>query len=108
MESGNVRIRGPEYRCRMAKVFTREVFAPSPSDVLTVTDCYETFTQFCEARGMVPIERKVFRHLIAEIIREEFDLGLRHDVLGRNHRSQQGWKGLSARLEVVGENQGRN
>ena len=96
-----MRIRGPEFHARLAKVFTREVLVTSSSTVLTVSDCYQTFNQFCQARGMALIERKFFKSLIAEVIREEFNLGLRHDLIGKNKRQQQGWKGLNARLDTL-------
>ena len=65
-----------------------------PESNLTITECFETFNEFCQDKGLDPINRRVFKSLIAEVIREEFNLGLRHDVLGMNNRQQHGWKGL--------------
>ena len=95
-KSANKRLRGKETHDRVAKSFVREFVRPEPESVLTVTDCFERFNVFCEERGLESINRRAFKSMIAEVIREEFNLALRHDVLGKNMRQQQGWKGLEA------------
>ena len=92
--SPNKRLKGPESHSSVAKVFAREILKPDPESNLTITECFETFNEFCQDKGLDPINRRVFKSLIAEVIREEFNLGLRHDVLGINNRQQHGWKGL--------------
>jgi hypothetical protein len=102
LESGNTRIKGPEFHGKIVKVFTREAIVPSPSQVLTVTECYEVFGQFCQDRGMKRMKRSAFTHLMADMVRDEYNVNVRNDIMGKNNRYQQGWKGLSARMEVVG------
>ena len=46
---------------------------------------------------MQPLTRQEFKGLVAEVIREEFNLGLRHDVLGDNGKHRHGW--FSVRLD---------
>jgi hypothetical protein len=36
------------------------------------------------------------------MVRDEYNVNVRNDIMGKNNRYQQGWKGLSARMEVVG------
>jgi hypothetical protein len=35
--------------------------------------------------------RQEFKGLVADVIREEFNLGLRHDVPGENGKQRHGW-----------------
>jgi len=104
LESGNMRIEGPEFYGQVAKMFTREKLTLNPAATMTITECYESFSRFCEDRKMQPMERRDFRSLMGDIIKEEFGLSLRHDLLGKNMKQQQGWKGLSARQEIKPEN----
>jgi hypothetical protein len=100
LESGNIRIEGPEFYGHVAKQFTQEKLRLNPAETLTITECFESFSRFCVDKRMQPIERRDFRSLMGDIIKEEFSLSLRHDLLGKNMKQQQGWKGLSAREEV--------
>ncbi len=92
--SENKRLKGIENHGILAKRFVRECLRPVPESHLTLTDCYNDFNQFCHDKGLEPINRHVFKSLMSELIREEFDLGLRHDVLGINNRQKHGWRGL--------------
>jgi hypothetical protein len=40
--------------------------------------------------------RRIFKLLIREVIRELFKMNLRHDNPGRNGRGQNGWKDMAA------------
>ena len=49
---------------------------------------------------MQPLSRQEFKGLVAEVIREEFNLGLRHEVPGEDGKQRHGWFGV--RLDGVG------
>jgi len=81
---------------RLAKTFAREYLRPTDDAVLTVPECSENFNKFCLENGLEPIARRIFKPLIAEVVRELYDMSLRHDVLGHNGPQQNGWKDLAA------------
>ena len=66
--------------------------------MLTVNECYEEFTGFCRNHEVEPVERRYFKQMIVEIIREEFGLGLRSDLKNAEGRYLRGWKGLAVDL----------
>jgi hypothetical protein len=82
------------------KLFVREGVTAKPDTILTVTDAYENFTRYCQSRGFSPIDRRYFKGLITEVIKEEFGLGLRKDLKNERGKYQNGWKGLTASLPL--------
>lgn len=94
--SPNRRLRGLENHGTMARAFARMVLKPRADSSLTVSDCYGVFNEFCQERGLGPLDRRSFRPLITDAVWEEYNLTVRHDVLGANKRQQHGWKGLLA------------
>ena len=97
-ESPNHRAKGPETHERLARMFIKKSIKPEPMKTLTVRDCFELFCSFCKASGIQPVERRFFTPMVEDLVREEFSLNLRKDVLGDNQRMQRGWKGLSVHL----------
>jgi hypothetical protein len=95
-KSPHKRIEGPETHTRLAKTFARYYLRPTEDAVLTVTECFDTFNEFCVERGLEPVNRRIFKPLITEVVRELYDRGLRKDVPGHNGRRQNGWKDLAA------------
>jgi hypothetical protein len=63
-----------------------------------VGDALHRDYKFCKDHGQQPFTRQEFKHLVAEVIREEFRIGLRHDILDHRGKQQQGWLGIDCRL----------
>ena len=82
----------------LPKIFVFHALAPLPGAAVTVTDCFQQYRQFCRSKGLSALERADFKNVVAEVIREEFDLKLRRDVPGENGKQQEGWKGLNLRF----------
>jgi hypothetical protein len=99
-ESPNTRLRGPETHERLARVFIKQAIKPEPQEILTVSQCFELFCAFSKACGVEPLNRRHFRPMLTNLIREEFDLGFRKDLLGPQNKYAAGWKGLCAQLPV--------
>lgn len=95
------RVEGPEQHGRMARQFVGQTIKPQPGQVLTVSDCYAEFEDFCRNHGVEPVQRRLFKQLVVDIIKEEFGLGIRSDLKNAEGSSQRGWKGLAV------ENAGR-
>lgn len=96
----NVRIDRPA-KGLVPKLFVKETLAKQPKAVLTVNNLFEDHLKFAEVRGLTPLQRKEFKGLIAEVIREEFGVGLRNDLRSEDGRAAQGWSNLAVRREVL-------
>ena len=96
VDSQHKREIGPEVHSRITKTFLREAVVKQPGELLPLMDCYSAFKQYCQLKGFTPVDRRVFKQIIIEAIREEFDLGLRKDLLDKDQRYLCGWKGLRA------------
>jgi hypothetical protein len=83
------------------RLFVKEVLTEEPQGVLTVGDAFANHLSFSKIRGLTPLQRREFKSLIAEVIREEFGVGLRHDLRSEDGRSSQGWSGLGIRRDVL-------
>jgi len=92
----------PSYQQFVKKAIVRE-----PASKLTVGDAFHRYYQFCKDNAMKPLTRPEFKDLVAEVIREQYNLGIRHDVLDERGKQSQGWMGIDCRLDVpvvVGQN----
>jgi hypothetical protein len=90
----------PSYQLFVKKTIVRE-----PEGKVTVADAFHRYYEFCKLQGQQPLTRQEFKHLVAEMIREQFNIGLRHDVLTESGKQSHGWYGV--RLSCA-ETFGRN
>ena len=79
----------PSYR-----VFVKRSIVREPEGKVTLQDAFHRYFQFCRDHQMQPLTRQEFKGLVAEVIREEFNLGLRHDIPGENGKQRHGWFGV--------------
>jgi hypothetical protein len=80
------------------QVFVKRAIVREPTGKLTVGDAFHRYYQFCKDHAMQPLTRSEFKDLVAEIIRETFNLGLRHDVVDGRGKQTHGWLGIDCRL----------
>ncbi len=92
--SPNRRIEGEQHG-QLARQFIGMAIKPQRGHLLSVNDCYAGFAGFCRNNGVEPVARKAFRQLVADIIKEEFGVGLRADLKDSEGRYLRGWKGLA-------------
>jgi hypothetical protein len=100
-ESPHKRARGPEIHEKLARMFVKSTIKLEPLQILTVSQCFELFCEFCKANGISPILRRHFKPMLADVIRDEFDLGYRKDLPGPNSKAAAGWKGLTAQTSAL-------
>jgi hypothetical protein len=79
----------PSYQLFVKKAIMRE-----PGGKVTVADAFHQYYEFCKSQGQPPLTRQEFKHLVAEVIREQFNIGLRHDVLTESGKQGHGWYGV--------------
>lgn len=94
------RVEGPEQHGRMARQFVGRLIKPQPGQLLSIGDCYDGFSGYCKNNGVEPVARKLFRQMIVEIIKEEFEVGFRSDLKDTDGRYLRGWKGLTVDVDA--------
>jgi hypothetical protein len=74
-----------------------QVLERQPGEVLTLTNAYLVFTEFLKQKSMVPVKRSIFKGMFCPLVRDAFNVGLRHDVINPETQKQgDGWKGIRA------------
>ena len=86
------------------QLFVKRAIVRQPEGKVTVQDAFHRYYQFCKDNAMQPLTRSEFKDLVAEVIREQYNLGLRHDVLDERGKQTHGWLGLDCRLEDASPN----
>ena len=86
------------------KLFIREAIVPAPDRVLSLNEAYGGYSEFCRTRGFSSVDRKFFKSLISEMLREEFGVGVRRDLKDSNGKYIQGWKGIACRYTIESNN----
>jgi len=79
----------PSYQQFVNRAIVRE-----PEAKLTVVVAFHRYYQFCKNNAMTPLTRSEFKNLVAEVIREQYGLGIRHDVPDERGKQGHGWMGL--------------
>lgn len=92
------RIELAEHPAQAARRFIQSTVKPQPGHLLSVNDCYQEFSGFCRNNGIEPVQRRFFRQLIVDVIKEEFGVGFRSDLRDAEGRFLRGWKGLAVEL----------
>lgn len=99
--SKNHRLEGEELPKKAARLFVNVVIQVSPDKSMTVSDSYAAFREFCKQNNYEAFERTQFEPVLAELVKNEYGLGLRHDVLNSIGKHQRGWRGLSLKSDWV-------
>ena len=87
--------RKPQKHEELAILFSKTAIEFCPAEILTVNQCYESFTLYCISRGAEAINRHDFNGLMKKVLKREFKLGLRHDLIPAHQKTPaKGWKGL--------------
>ena len=80
--------------------FVKKGIVKQADSKLTIGDAFHRYYKFCKREGQIPLKRQEFKHLVAEVIREDFKIGLRHDVVDEHGKQQHGWLGIDCRLDA--------
>lgn len=85
----------PAYR-----TFVKQTVIKEPAGKITVNAAFHRYYEFCRAHDQLPLTRHEFKGLVAEVIREQFNVGLRHDVPGETGKASHGWLGVRFHEEL--------
>ena len=101
-DSPNLRTGGAEEKERVAKTFINLVIELNPEKNMTLADAYTVFREFSGKQGVKLVEGRHFEDLAGDIIKEQYGLALRNDILNGSGRHQRGWRGLGLRQDQLG------
>lgn len=99
-ESANIRNQGPELPERLARVLVDSMLEKRDGAVLTVTQAYALFCGLAQQKRVEPVNRALFRSMMADLMREVFDVSVRRDLVNEENKMQEGWKGVGAAVEA--------
>jgi hypothetical protein len=93
--SPHQRIKGPELHERLACYLIEQLFEQRPDSIVTVTQACNIFCKLPQQRNLGQLKRSMFREMMRDLVRDRFNLALRHDVPDSLNKHQQAWKGLA-------------
>jgi len=76
------------------RYFVAECIEVDSNASVTVPDAFQRYRVFCDQNKLIALQRSEFKALVGEVIREQFHLGVRHDLDNGRGQVAQGWKGL--------------
>jgi hypothetical protein len=94
-DSLNIRKQGPEWPERVARVLIESMLERKEGAVLTLTRAYNLFSALSIQRDLQPVRKATFKHVMRDLMKQEFGVCLRNDVPDENNKQQTGWKGVS-------------
>ena len=95
IHSHHQRVAGPEMHLRLASVFAEQMLELHDKNILTVGQSFVLFKKFTASRNMPALKRSLFKSMMSEVIRDQYGLGVRNDLMNSETDKQQcGWKGL--------------
>ena len=92
--SPHQRIRGIEMHERLARKFVDELLTCESGQVLMLHDAYTAFCKLLKQRELEPIKRNDFKAIVVPLIRDEFDVALRNDLVVDERQGVRGWKNV--------------
>ena len=101
-DSSNIRTGGAEEKERVTKTFIKLFIELTPQKTITLAEAYTVFREFSGKKGVKLVERRHFEDLAGDIIKEQYGLALRNDILNDSGRHQRGWRGLGLRQDQMG------
>jgi hypothetical protein len=92
--SPHQRIRGIELHERLAIKFVDELLTADSGKILMLHDAYAAFCSLLKQRELEPVKRSDFKAIVVPLIRNEFDVALRNDLVVDGRQGVRGWKNV--------------
>lgn len=77
------------------RLFVKETITPDSCASVTLPEAFSRYVVFCARNHLSALQRTEFRALVADVIREQYHLGIRHDIDNGRGQTTHGWRGLS-------------
>jgi hypothetical protein len=92
--SPHQRIKGVELHERLARKFVDELLSVESGQVLMLADAYTAFCSLLKQRELEPVKRSDFKAMVGPLIRDQFKVALRNDLVVDERQGVRGWKNL--------------
>jgi hypothetical protein len=92
--SPHTRIRGVELYERLARKFVDELLSVESGKVLMLGDAYAAFCALLKQGELESVKRSEFKAMVGPLIRDQFDVALRNDLVVDERQGVRGWKNL--------------
>ena len=83
-------------------VFAREGLRRATGGLLTVSDGFAAYVEFCTEHGWAALPKNKFTSGIADVVVRQFGLTVRHDIPDGGGKPQRGWKALTLVTNFTG------
>jgi hypothetical protein len=90
----NQRIRGIELHERLARRFVDELLTSEPGQILMLQDAYAAFCSMIKRQELNRLKRSDFKAIVTPLIRDEFNVGFRNDLVVGGNAGIRGWKNV--------------
>jgi hypothetical protein len=97
--SNKQRIRGIELHERLARRFVDELLTSEPGQILKLQDAYTTFCSILKKQELNQLKRSDFKAIVTPLIRDQFNIGFRNDLVVDGRAGTRGWKNM--RLQAM-------
>jgi hypothetical protein len=87
-------IRGIELHERLARKFVDELLTCESGQILMLHDAYTAFCNLLKQRELAPLKRSNFKAIVVPLIRDEFNVALRNDLVVDGRQGVRGWKNV--------------
>ena len=81
-------------------VFVRDCLIKQPQSGFTMSAAFELYESRRRVRGWPAVTRNKFSTAMADLVRDECGLAIRHDVRSADGKQKKGWMGLAPRPSV--------
>ena len=79
---------------RLARKFVDELLTADSGKVLMLADAYLAFCRLLKERELAPVNRSDFKTMVVPIVKQEFDVALRNDLVVDGKQGIRGWKNV--------------
>ena len=83
-------------------VFARDGLRRATGGLLTVSDGFAAYVEFCTEHGWAALPKNKFTSGIADVVVRQFGLTVRHDIPDGGGKPQRGWKALTLVTNFTG------
>ena len=92
--SPHQRIRGIDLHERLSRKFVDELLSAESGQILMLHDAYSAFCNLLKQRELDPLKRADFKTMVVPLIRDEFNVALRNDLILDGRQGVRGWKNV--------------
>lgn len=92
--SPHQRVKGPEIHERLLMKYVSEALSSEPGNLVMLKDAYEAYCRLVKRKELVPVKRSDFTAMVVPVIKDQFNVSLRNDLVVDGKSGQRGWKNV--------------